>query len=74
MQATVATAVSDWTTLRVYVDASWQPRPSAVALAALAAGSNEYSVRAYTIDSIPDTVNLELRAVQQGIRLARCIL
>lgn len=46
----------------------WTPHGNlARALAAVAAGSNEYSVRAYMIDSVPDSVNFELR-------LARCIL
>lgn len=52
VKATVATGAADSTTLRAYVDASWQPRTSAAALAAVAAGSNDYSVRAIWSTSV----------------------
>lgn len=55
------------------MDTSWQPRTSAVALAAVAASSSEYSVGACIIDSVPDGANLGLRAIQQGPCLACCV-
>lgn len=57
----------------MYMDTSWQPRTSAVALAAVAASSSEYSVGACIIDSVPDGANLGLRAIQQGPCLACCV-